>query len=112
MFEFLESLIAIVPPTWWPAIDRYAVVALLVLGGCSVVVWGLDKMDMRDGRRDIKWIGQLLPWLGVLADAVTAIIELGPVQLPKVARFKALWLRARALRASPHPDDVPPAGDW
>lgn len=105
MQDVVEALVALVPVDWWPLVNRYAVVALAVLVGCALLVRMLDALDMRDGKRDVPILSTVAPWAGVVADFVTAVLDLGVVKLPSLARWRPLWLRVRALLAAPHPDD-------
>lgn len=107
--QYFELLVAVLPPEWWSFIDRYAVLALLLALVAVGAIKLIDWLDMRDGRRDVPIIGKIAPWVSIVLEAGVALIELGPVQLPRLQslrKFKELFSRGRMLLGSPHPDDV------
>lgn len=97
-------------PSALPVIDQWLAVAIPAAVVSLVVIVAVDKADMRDGKRDIPFLGKVVPYVGIFFEFVEAVIALSGVRLPRVSdlrRFKELYERARMLAGSPHPDDLP-----
>lgn len=86
----LQEVLALVPESWWPAIGHWlsgALIALIVVNG---LLWLLDRVDMRDGKRDLTWVPAWRASLVLVLSFAQALLEMLPVQIPIVRGLKRL----------------------